>query len=65
MSIPSYTNDRRFTNVGKEVLLDGEHYADAVSVEAAVAISDACEFLGLDMLHMPIEAVKSTLGNWV
>jgi hypothetical protein len=45
--------ERRATALGKEVLLDGLHLADAVSELAAMAIADALEFAGASM---PFEA---------
>lgn len=43
-------DERRVTAVGKQVLLDGDHFADAVSEKAAMAIADALEYANTSYL---------------
>lgn len=44
--------ERRCIAQGKQVLLDGRHFADATSEAAAVVIADCVEYFGLDSRDM-------------
>lgn len=55
------SNDRRVTAVGKQVLLDGAHLADAVSEDAAKALADALEYWGWSEHQMPPAALNNIL----
>ena len=48
----------RVTHHGKQVLLDSEHLADAVSAEAAEVIAICVERAGLDNITDPAEREK-------
>lgn len=47
-------DERRVIAVGKQVLLDDRHFADAVSEKAAMAIADALEYANTS--YMPNSA---------
>lgn len=49
-------DEQRATAHGKEVCLDGEHFADAVSPEAAAVICDCINFAGLPADRWPTDA---------
>jgi hypothetical protein len=52
------TPSGRLTTNAKQVLLDGQHLADARDEEAAQAIAQALDFAGVGALVMPREAVR-------
>lgn len=41
---------RRCVAHGKQVMLDGQHYADATDERAAIIIADAVEFFGAPLI---------------
>lgn len=50
-------DEARITAEGKEILLDGKHFADAVSPEAAIAIANAMTYAGLSHEAWPIDKI--------
>ena len=56
MGTPELDPCPRVTSCGKQVLLDGQHFADAVSEVAAAGLADALNYVGLGFTQIPPEA---------
>lgn len=52
------SDERRATSCGKQVLLDGQHLADAKSEAAAAGIADALQYFGLTEHQIPAAAMN-------
>jgi hypothetical protein len=55
------TSSGRLRAAGKQVLLDGVHFADARDESAAQAIAYALDFVGVSYWDIPPEANKKML----
>ena len=53
----------RFEAIGKQVLLDGKHYADARDVDAAHAIACALNDFDFRYLEIPCEICETVGGH--
>ena len=52
-----------FASLGKEILRDGQHFADAVSADAAVQIVEALAFANDDAGSTMAEHIAEGLGD--